>query len=411
MRHFVHILLIIGLYSCNHSYSPLEEILSGSSSIVHQVIRNAEHHKVQIRYTQIDRDRSNQPKFTSYEYGVDSSKYFYPASTVKMPVAALAIEHINELSAILGNDQLTIHTPVIIDSLRPLQTKVIGDSTSANGHASVAHYAKKIFVVSDNDAYNRLFEIVGRAHINDKLQSKGYSETEIFHRLSIAGIDNRYTPSWRMMDNENIIYSQSEQKDSIRRPLVLNALIEGIGYIDSKGELINEPFDFSAKNRFSIRDMEAVLKSILFPTSVPESQRFDLTESDYQQLYQWMSILPLESQYPSYDYYDSYVKFFLFGDDQSPMPDHIRIFNKVGVAYGYLTDCAYVVDFKNKVEFMLTATLSVNENQIYNDGIYEYDDIGFPFMAELGEAVYEYELKRERAHIPDLSRFNVGPYE
>jgi len=86
-----------------------------------------------------------------------------------------------------------------------------------------------------------------------------------------------------------------------------------------------------------------------------------------------MSILPRESEYPKYDQWDSYVKFFLFGDKKDTMPDHIRIFNKVGDAYGYLTDCAYVVDYDNRVEFLLTVAVSVNANQIYNDGVYEYD--------------------------------------
>jgi len=31
------------------------------------------------------------------------------------------------------------------------------------------------------------------------------------------------------------------------------------------------------------------------------------------------------------------------------------VFNKPGWTYGFLTDVAYVVDFKNKVEFMLSA--------------------------------------------------------
>ena len=53
-----------------------------------------------------------------------------------------------------------------------------------------------------------------------------------------------------------------------------------------------------------------------------------------------MSMLPRECPHPQYDlerYYDSCVKFFLFGDSKKPMPDSVRIFNKVGLAYGYVT--------------------------------------------------------------------------
>ncbi len=123
-----------------------------------------------------------------------------------------------------------------------------------------------------------------------------------------------------------------------------------------------------------------------------------------------MSMLPRESRFPGYDsseYYDSYVKYFMFGDSKEKIPENIRIFNKVGMAYGFLTDVAYIVDFKNNVEFMLSAVIHVNNNEIYNDDNYEYDEIGIPFLAELGRIIYNFELKRERKHIPDLTEFKI----
>ena len=66
------------------------------------------------------------------------------------------------------------------------------------------------------------------------------------------------------------------------------------------------------------------------------------------------------------------------------MPDNIRIFNKIGDAYGFMIDNAYVVDFENNVEFLLAAVLLVNENEMFNDDKYEYEEVGFPFMKRLG---------------------------
>ena len=57
-------------------------------------------------------------------------------------------------------------------------------------------------------------------------------------------------------------------------------------------------------------------------------------------------------------------------------PD-IRIYNKVGDAYGTLTDTAYIVDAKAEIEFLLTATVFVNKNGVFNDDVYEYDALGF----------------------------------
>lgn len=116
---------------------------------------------------------------------------------------------------------------------------------------------------------------------------------------------------------------------------------------------------------------------------------------------------PRESDFPYYGdhYQDNYCKFLLFGDYEGDIPSHIRIFNKVGLAYGFLIDTAYILDTENNIEFFLSAVLNVNRNQIYNDDNYEYDSLGLPFFADLGKAVYDYELNRDREHIPDLKRF------
>ena len=58
------------------------------------------------------------------------------------------------------------------------------------------------------------------------------------------------------------------------------------------------------------------------------------------------------------------MKFFLFGDSKAPIPANVRIFNKVGLAYGYMVDNAYVADLEENVEFLLTAVLLVNDNGI-----------------------------------------------
>ena len=62
---------------------------------------------------------------------------------------------------------------------------------------------------------------------------------------------------------------------------------------------------------------------------------------------------------------------------------------------------------ENGIEFFLTATVFVNKNQIFNDNVYEYDELGIPFLAEVGRAIYAYERKRPKAHMPDLSRFRL----
>ena len=53
----------------------------------------------------------------------------------------------------------------------------------------------------------------------------------------------------------------------------------------------------------------------------------------------------------------------------------------------FIIDNAYVVDFKNKVEFMVSAVVHSNEDDVYNDGKYEYREICYPFMKNLGQVI------------------------
>ena len=43
---------------------------------------------------------------------------------------------------------------------------------------------------------------------------------------------------------------------------------------------------------------------------------------------------------------------------------------------------------KNDLEYILTATIHVNKDGIFNDDVYEYDEIGMPFLAQLGREIH-----------------------
>jgi hypothetical protein len=122
-------------------------------------------------------------------------------------------------------------------------------------------------------------------------------------------------------------------------------------------------------------------------------------------------MLPRESSYPTYDttkFYDGYSKFFKFGAEKTPIPARFRLFNKTGWSYGHLVDGGYFVDFETGVEFMVSAIVYVNEDEVLNDDKYETAEVGLPFFAELGEYLYQRELKRKKQLLPDLSSFKFS---
>ncbi len=391
--------LILIFSSCqNEEMNPLQKIMQSDSKAIKNIADQLEAHEVQILYTQIERDAEGKPLFQEFDFQLDDSQYFYPASTAKMPVAILTLQKLNELKSQgeIVNAQSAFKMyengsrDIIIDS----------DSTAQTGLPSIEHMIKKIFLVSDNDAYNYLFDFLGRDYVNQELKKRGMGPAHINHKF-LYGADNKNTAEFEFFNDSNEpIYQQASIASKVdRHELPLKGMIKGVGYTDNEGKLYNEPFDFSEKNYFSLESLNKILKAVIFPESLPENERFNLTEEQYEFLRFWMSRNTLESDYPNYkngDYYESYVKFFMFGDSKDPMPDHIRIFNKVGDAYGTLTDVAYIKDSKNNIEFMLAATVHVNKNEIFNDGIYEYDELAFPFLAELGRQVYAHELDSKK---------------
>ncbi len=385
----------------------LDSLLQSHPEYFAFILKNKEALNVQVIYTQINRDANNIPSFADYTFNVDNEQYFYPASTVKMPISFLALQKLNELN-INGLDRTT---SMITDSIHPAQQKVYIDPLASDARPSIEQYIKEIFLLSDNTAFNRLYEFLGQEYINTQLHNKGYKNAEILHRLSVSLSEdqNRHTNAVAFYDTASTIVYQQPAQYNNRSYSKRNTRL-GKGYY--KGEsLINEPFDFSKKNRLTLTDLHSMLRSVIFPETVAANQRFNLTQADYTFLYQCMSTLPRESKSPVYDtadYWDAYVKFLFYGSAKGTLPDHIRIFNKVGDAYGFLTDVAYIVDFKTNTEFMLSATIMCNSDGIFNDDHYDYEEIGFPFMKNLGQVIYQYELHRKRTHLPDLAKFKFN---
>lgn len=380
---------------------------SQASPLLLRVLDHPDSFHYQLIYTRIDRDAHNRPHFHNYYLHLDELDYFNPASTVKMPLAFLALEKMDSLRR-YGVDK---DTPMLTDSGFSGQTRTFTDTSSADGLPSLAQYIRKIFLVSDNDAYNRLYEFLGQEAINRRLHAMGYTDVRITRRfVPLTEEENRHTNPIRFVGKEGrVLYQQpgaySRFTFDFSRPVSY-----GNAYYDWHDSLIHAPMDFTRHNNFPLADAQEMLQSVLFPGSVPAARRFHLSPEDYRFLYQYMSEYPRESDHPRYDtteYFDGYTKFFLFHSGRTPIPPYIRVFNKPGWSYGFLTDIAYIADFKNKVEFMLTGTIYTNSDGVLNDDKYDYDEIGYPFFKEVGQIIYRYELARPHRYRPDLREFRI----
>src|SRR6185437_8430673 len=117
MQRFVLYCLLLVPF-CQISAQPrtdafLEKLIrSNASPQLLRVLDKPDSFHYQLIYTRIDRDRNNVPHFHNYYLHVDSLDYFNPASTVKMPLAFLALEKMDSLAR-YGIDK---YTPMLTDS-------------------------------------------------------------------------------------------------------------------------------------------------------------------------------------------------------------------------------------------------------------------------------------------------------
>lgn len=375
MKPFLLFICCVAIASCSQqkqNLNFLEVALSSDNAKIKRVVDSIDNYQVQIKYTQIDR-KNDSVIFTDYDFQVNDSMYFYPASTVKFPTAVLALEKLNKI------DSLSMQTKYYVE----------GDTIES----TFAKDISEIFAVSDNLANNRLVEFLGFEAINQNLREKGISPVRITHRLGQRSDDLRTKPLIIYI-NDSTTGITSFILNKTPDELELLEIKKGVGYYENE-ELVEVPFNFSQKNYYPISSQHNVLKRILFPNNFEETERFHISAEQKNFLLEAMHTVPQKAGYDATTYYDSYCKFFLYGDSKENIPEHLEIYNKVGFAYGTLTDCAYVKDTENNVEFLLTATILVNKDGIFNDDAYEYEEIGIPFLAQLGREIYHQELNRK----------------
>lgn len=384
-----------------HSF--LDSLMKRDLGHYSQVRSGPSRYRLQIAYTRIDRDEKNAPKFTR-EYYRAGREYTYPASTVKLPLSVLALVKLRQLR-IGGVDRTTT---LVSDSAFGCRAAVRSDTSSATGLPSLENYIKRMLLVSDNSAYARVYDFVGFNDAQRLLAEAGFGQVRLLNRLESTCVTDSLpatAPVYLLGAGGDTLYRQAAYRATAR--LAHPAPGSAAGRWHRVGSRwVAGPKDFSTHNFLTLRDLHLFMEKLVFNNTLPAAERFDLDEGDRLFLLKQLGSYPRESRHPAYHpklYYDSYKKYFMYGAAQpSISQDSIRVFNIVGRAYGFLIDCAYIVDFKNNLEFLLTCGIYVNRNGRIGSGKYEYESLGLPFMRDLSLALYRYERQRKREARPDL---------
>ena len=122
------------------------------------------------------------------------------ASAIKLLGAIAAVQRLEELQQ--AKLPITLDTPLSFEPLFDGDVAYRSDSSNADGaQVTLRHEVRKLFLVSDNPAYNRCVDYAGRAELHRMCTSAGLTSVRALHRLSVARTEaqNRQTPQilWR----------------------------------------------------------------------------------------------------------------------------------------------------------------------------------------------------------------------
>ena len=374
------ILFLFLFQGCFLSENPIKKSMKNDNFLT-EIVKNKEEYEIQIAYTEISRNKDGEPVFKDFELQVDENKYFYPASTIKLPIVVLTLVKINELRS--SGIDISLKSKILISSNHN-ETREIQIDTITSFQNLIAD----VFLVSDNYSSNILIDFIGYNYFNTKMSQVGLKNTYLNHKFNP---DPYVNVDWQIQTVDKELISSNQDQIIVTANQNIFGLKKGKNSLQD-GMVVSRPQDFSQKNRFSIRDMHNLLKKIIFPSKLDKENVFNLNVEDYDFLRYWMSRYTYEDLGDKYrndkKYFDSYNKFFIHGKDTVVNNRNIRVYNKLGQAYGTSIDNAYIRNYQDDIEFFLTATIYTNKNKTINDNIYEYDQTAIPFLSKFSQSIY-----------------------
>ena len=359
----------------------------------------AEEHRLQILVSEvIEGTAGSPPRLRRHGYRLES-EYFYPASAIQL-YAALGVAQwltVTQRDAKRRDSfAADLSSAVRIGPATPGDDPITRDESNlAGGTITLGHEIRKLCIVSDNRAFDRLFELMSGPGLSRSARDAGFHSVRVRHRLG-----EEEAPA----DAEDLPLRRFEIEGKPWGTVVMNVFTLPEVRLDPiepaevpigrahlrDGVRVARPMDFSEKNVTSIADLQDALITTLRPEIEVGKPGYTLSDECRSFLARALCELPRASKNPIFDPEsnpDDHVNFLLPGLRRVIPAEDLDVYAKTGLAYGFTVVNSYVVDRKAKKSFFIAACLSTNANETLNDGIDEYDEVAMPFWTELGEAL------------------------
>ena len=314
----------------------------------------------------------------------DPRQYFYPASTVKLGAAVAALLELQRLSR-EQDDAFTM------DAKWRALPRFPGDAVDPPW-IPIADDLRAMLIVSDNPPYNRCFELLSQKGLNETLWSAGLSSARMWHRLSEPRTveEHRLTRHLAIQQGDTSLAIAPREAGAKLDNSAFTELQVGSSHMRGK-ERIDQPMSFADKNAISLEDLQDMLAMVVRPDIDLGKRGFpELSVTSRAFLIEQLGAYPRECPSPQYDekkHPDEYCKFLLPGLRRVVPADSLRVYAKIGLAYGFAIENSYVENVATGRGFFVAAVIYVNADGCIGDDRYEYESVADPFFASLGEAL------------------------
>ena len=348
-------------------------------------LADAENLRLQVLVTELSPDGQT---WSSHGFRVDA-EYFYPASAIK---PFLAVATLRALDARV-NGQIPLGTRIrrcqpLRKGCEPPEQDEDKEAEASEADAKPKH--KKLYLgeeitkllsYSDNDSYNRLWDIGGHSELNAAVAEFGFSSLRFHHRMDAPAERSRSTVRVQLLPPAMKGLDLLARTSSFEpEPTPAEQLMIGTSYLD-RGKRLDEPMSFARKNYVSLRELQQMNVSLLFPER-PEAKRLGLSELEREHLIRAMTA-NLNKPANAAEHHPLSAGIL----ETMPNAKQLRIVGKSGRAYGFHIDNSWVEDKSTKRAFFVTATVYANPDGVLNDDDYAYEETSKPLLRALGAAL------------------------
>jgi hypothetical protein len=347
------------------------------------VLGDREKYRFQVLYGAVTKSEGGKPASLERHGYFADAEYFFPASSMKVP---LALASVDRLPALRHAKHPALG--------RETTLEIFPSSGQGTPYATtLARETWRALIVSDNASANRLLAFAGHKEAHETLWGLGLASARVRTGFATGNEIDPATVSPRIdiVPKDGPRDTLPPRKSSLTLPATRALRLEVGNAAVVDGKLVKAPASFADKNAMTLRDLQDTLVRIVRPdllgAKLPKDQA---TPDDLAYVKEALGTLPSQSGLPGYDrnvVADYRLDPFLRGLERVRARGKFEVYAKVGQAYGFLTTNAYVVDKATGKAFFLVATVYANPNEIINDDLYAYDDVAFPALADVAEAV------------------------